>query len=282
MTKTETLLHPADPRHASYAGYQAGCRCDDCRVARRAYDRRRAYDQVLDRPRLVDATRARVHLDLCVRWGVRYRSFGTVQRNAPRIQRGDLTRIHASTERAILAVTPQPGVNCWSAFAATRRLRSLVALGHPQTLLADRTGLGQVHLSMLVNDSRNSRHFAPATWHAVDAVFRDLCMTPGHSTRSLRRAERYGWVPPLAFDNIDDPDEQPTPARYGRPRKTDVDEATVLRVLAGDVLPCTAAEKREITERWVRSGRPLKDLHEQMGWKVERYGKVSDLLAVAS
>ena len=51
----------------------------------------------------------------------------------------------------------------------------------------------------------------------------------------------------------------------------DVDEAVVLRVLAGDLVPTTAAERREIVARWHTTGRPINDLEDLTGWKPERY-----------
>jgi hypothetical protein len=89
--------------------------------------------------------------------------------------------------------------------------------------------------------------------------------------RQRRMAKRRGYAPPLAWDNIDDPNERPNmrPARYRSTR--DVDHATVERVLAGDKLPTTIAEKREITRRWLARGGSLLSLEKATGWKSDRY-----------
>ena len=42
-------------------------------------------------------------------------------------------------------------------------------------------------------------------------------------------------------------------------------------ILAGEKLPTTTAERREIMRRWLASGRTESSLCERMGWKASRY-----------
>lgn len=43
------------------------------------------------------------------------------------------------------------------------------------------------------------------TARRVDAVYRELCMKRGPSDNAREYAARKGWLPPLAWDEIDDP-----------------------------------------------------------------------------
>ena len=43
------------------------------------------------------------------------------------------------------------------------------------------------------------------------------------------------------------------------------------RILAGDPVPATTAERRAVVTAWPTTGRPLADLARLTGWKVERY-----------
>lgn len=205
-----------DPRHGTYAGYVARCRCEPCTTANRREDKRRAMYRMNVGPLIVDSTRAREHITRCLNWGMRYEAFGVS--NIGAIHRGRFTTIQRRTERRILAIRPIPGVNCWPAFSASRRLRALIALGHAQATLATDLGVLPSYLSMLVNDVRGWVHLDPETWRKVAALYDRLAMTPGDSTRSRNRAARRGWVPPLAWDDIDDPTEQPQGVRTPKRR----------------------------------------------------------------
>ena len=56
-----------------------------------------------------------------------------------------------------------------------------------------------------------------------------------------------------------------------RETKSELDPVVVERLLAGDVVPTTIAEKREVVRRWSETGRSLSDLARMTGWKPERY-----------
>lgn len=51
----------------------------------------------------------------------------------------------------------------------------------------------------------------------------------------------------------------------------DIDWVAVERVLAGDPVPCTQAERIEVIQRWPATGRPLNDLQRLTGWNIFRY-----------
>jgi transposase-like protein len=177
------------------------------------------------------------------------------------------------------------------AVGTARRLQALAAVGWTQVDLAARLGVTQARVGHLMNSLFPM--VLPETAAAVSRVYDELCMvvpTDPPPTRrgevrvherARRQARRRGWVTALAWDEdaIDDPDARPhRSTRDARPHD-DVDEATVERLLAGERVPSTRAEKQEVTRRWIAAGRPVKELARLTGWKPERYGHVNELVA---
>lgn len=123
------------------------------------------------------------------------------------------------------------------AVGTARRLRALVAAGWSWRALAGRLG---------VTASR-PRRWAESldgvvrreTAEKVDALFREIAMVPGGSRYALTVARKYGWQPPLAWLDIDDPAEQPDRGGYG---VDIVDEVAVERALSGEPIDLTDAE----------------------------------------
>ncbi len=114
----------------------------------------------------------------------------------------------------------------------------------------------------------------------VDALFEAWCMTPAPTTTGRQKwsvsyaksvAARHGWVPPLAWDDPDDPDETPNVGRDVLDHD-EYDPVVVERFLTGEWdIHATRAERVEITARWMAWGRSLNDLERATGWKAERY-----------
>lgn len=103
-------LPPADSYpHGIRARYTSGCRCDECRAANAAYQRKRALAKVWHGPNgLVPVEAVRRHLLKLSRKGVGRRTVALVAR-VPQsmlsgILRGDRRLIRVYTERRILAV----------------------------------------------------------------------------------------------------------------------------------------------------------------------------------
>lgn len=96
------------------------------------------------------------------------------------------------------------------ALGVTRRLRALAAIGYGTQELADRRGCAQ----QLVAKYRagfydNLLRVNAEKWCAL---YDELHMLPGPSQRARNHAAREGWGSPLAWDDIDDPDETPQAA----------------------------------------------------------------------
>ena len=88
----------------------------------------------------------------------------------------------------------------------------------------------------------------------VDAIYERLSGTPGGSKYALAVAARHGFVPPLAWDNIDDPAEQPN---VGSDDTSAIDAVRLDRALAGSRINLTSAEKHHAVHRGTGQGMPL-------------------------
>ena len=148
-----------------------------------------------------------------------------------------------------------------------RRLQALGAIGWTAADIAAETGL----TSHSVHDIRGRAGrlwVSSAAAQAIADVYEQLCMTPGPSRVTRLRGRDYGWLPPLAWDDIDDPSES---AKFvGEIRNDyDMDEVVVLRILAGEYrLSANRAERAQVVRRWRGS---LSDLERLTGWGVHRY-----------
>lgn len=103
----------------------------------------------------------------------------------------------------------------------------------------------------------------------VNAAYDKLHMTPGPSHITADRAKRAGHHPPLAWNNIDDPNDQPDLGVDDDPDF--VDEVLIQRAMSGQRVDANKAERLEITRRWKEASRSLNDLERIQGrWNVRR------------
>lgn len=155
-----------------------------------------------------------------------------------------------------------------------RRLQALVWMGWNWVALGDHIGSNEVMVKRWAERDTPGSYVFPDTARRVAEVYERLSMTfPPETTRFERnaaararnRARRQDWQPPLAWDDIDDPAEQPrgtTPAR-------NFDPAVVERILAGEwTLRATRAERMAVIEAFPGSAN---DLERLTGWNVRRY-----------
>lgn len=160
------------------------------------------------------------------------------------------------------------------AWRARRRLQALQALGWSLPVVAEHVGCDYRDLYHIAHQETVTR----ARFESIDATFAKLCMTlPTAETVAQRvsvsktraHAARKGFVPPLAWTDIDDPAEQPRGHVQARARKTDLDPVVVDRILAGDAsLAATRAERLEVIRRWPGSQTALERLRPD--WNVAR------------
>lgn len=123
-------------------------------------------------------------------------------------------RVSINTERAILAVDPTsewlPRLTV-PAIGTIRRFQALVVMGYTSREVSTRAGLTSHFGSALI--SLHPENVDRTTHDAVAAVYRELCgkvPNPTPQRRSARaKALKRGWVSPMGWENIDNPNEVP-------------------------------------------------------------------------
>lgn len=169
-----------------------------------------------------------------------------------------------------------------------RRLQALVWLGWNWKALADRLGADEIMVKRWAERDAPGLYVFPATVARVERLFNDLCMTPPPETtpaernaasRSRNRARRLGWAPPLAYDNIDDPNEQPKHKATGTNDPAElqrtIDHAVVWRLVNEGVRvrKLSAAEAEEACRILYARGLSGRQIAQQYGLNAERYGR---------
>lgn len=102
-----------------------------------------------------------------------------------------------------------------SARGSIRRIHALIAIGWSMEHQAERLGLKKQVIQNFAVKSPDTR-IRIATAKRYADLYDELHMTPGPSERARQIARRRGWVPPLAWDDIDN-DETPDMAAIPAP-----------------------------------------------------------------
>lgn len=211
------------PAHGTYArangspGYREPCKCDPCLIARRRHDKRWKANRALGKPAMVDATPARNHIAELRKthtWPAISRATGIAESNLYYIANGTRTEIQRSTQNAILAVRPGPKpvpTMQVDALGSRRRLQALMVVGHSVRVAAS--------ASRITRDSAHDIALGRQTTVRADVAERianaytQLAFRPPASNKFTKRtrnlAAARGWHGPLAWDDIDDPNEHP-------------------------------------------------------------------------
>lgn len=118
-------------------------------------------------------------------------------------------RIRKTTEEKVFAI-PMPEKPLTTSAAVDgvgtgRRIHALMALGYTTEMIGAEIGTPQNAVSAIAKRP----YVTASTRAAVAALFERWCMTPGPNERTRRRAKMSGYAPPLAWDDIDDPNAVP-------------------------------------------------------------------------
>lgn len=92
-------------------------------------------------------------------------------------------------------------------YASARRLKALCCIGwslRTVTTMMQERGHNGLAKSVL-----NINRVSKQTHDIVADIYEELCMTPGTYSRGIKIARQKGWVPPLAWDRIEDYKEEP-------------------------------------------------------------------------
>lgn len=150
-----------------------------------------------------------------------------------------------------------------------RRIRALQAIGWTLNDIDQETG-GSGSNAIWNVLHQPSVHVDTAAKFA--ALYDRLHMTPGPSNRTRGLAVRRGWLPPLAYDDIETGAvDTHAVTMINRDDTEDVDPVVVLRILDGDMTlapTATKAERIDIVARWSGS---LNELERLTGWEPRRY-----------
>lgn len=273
-----------DPRHGTYSGSQAHINertpmCHPCHTAHLRYRRQRRYDIAQGKQRTVAAWPVIEHLRNLRKRGATVRHIaqraGVSDSLIDELLNRPRATIRTDNANALLGTNvPASPTGNVPAIGTIRRIRALGRLGWGMRDISAAAG-GRAKLETLRRiNSLEPAVVKPSTAAGVADAYATLCMVlpPQGRTPSQVRARSVakGWVPPLAWDDIDDPDEQPNRGRdlYSAPQGS-YDEAVVVRILNGDFrLRSTVLERAEVVRRWPGS---RNDLALHTGWRVERY-----------
>jgi hypothetical protein len=153
-----------------------------------------------------------------------------------------------------------------------RRVQALCVLGWSTTQIAERIDMVQNQLWMTTQQETVYRSTAARVAEIYDVLSMSVPPTTTTSerisvSRTKSHAIRAGWAPPLAWDDIDDPNEQPN---FGGADDA-IDPVVVSRILGQDASlahVATAAERRAVVAVWPGS---MASLERLTGWRTDRY-----------
>lgn len=252
--------------------------CDhpDCIVAVRRCVKASRLRRLRGEMAYLDVTPVRNHIATLLGRGWSSRSIagegGVTINVVRRIDRGEQRWITPTVARGLLSIDPDTipartdGKNAEpfvSRVGTVRRIQALMAIGYSHNDLAAHG----IHSRNLIHQQGN--WVLRSTHDKVAAEYRLLSRKAGPTPRAAREAAKRGYPGPTAWNDIDrDPGPDMDDVELEAPV---VDEVVVLRVLAGENVPATNAERREIVRRWPTTGRSINDLARLTGWKPERY-----------
>lgn len=228
---------PADHKHAekSTCFIQHQCRCTPCVDAHNAREQRRNKLKAYGRydNGLVDVAPVREHVLMLGEYGIGYKRVAQLcgfksstpvrtiiwGRQDPGPRYGEMQkRVKRETAEKILAI--QPTIDNMGdgakvpAVGTHRRIQALAARGWSLSKLSRRLDIDIPNFwTMMRRD-----HVLAATHRRVAALYEELWdqAPPNHEwhdkaayTRSKNYARKRGWLPPAAWDDIDDPAEHP-------------------------------------------------------------------------
>ncbi|HET7326973.1 MAG TPA: hypothetical protein VFJ14_06755 [Nocardioidaceae bacterium] len=274
-------MSPDDPRHGTNAGYLAHWHdhepvCDACDVARFRFRKRVHLERLSGVQMLYTAEEVRTLLRPWLAMGITPTAIATaagmdtqrggriasVLRENGIVRRGTFQRLAAITEDDFADGAPI------LAALTQQRIFSLMAAGHRLN-------------AMPINNNghwRTRERLNIGTARAIRDYYRAHEAKVGPDRHTMTRARNAGHLPPLAWDDPGtlawpNPDKR-THARR-RPPTVVLDEAVVARILAGESIRATKAERDEAMRRWRAAGGSEAELCRRMGWRAGRYGRTA-------
>ncbi len=274
-------MTPDDPRHGSYAGWQAHFkegslqRCDPCRRAGHLYMKRQRYRMHKHGPERVDlGEQAWRVIDSMGRRELA-RLTGLNDSYLSRTHaKGPSARVYRRTQAKILAVQPPP-----TTIGLQRRMQALNALGYSGARLAREAGVSSEMMCALIRRPQPNLFHRATVARSIVATYERLSLLPmphGHVADLVRaRAASHGYAPPLAWDDVDDSTEEPRGIREPGDDEPDAED-WVDRIVAGERPEPRLIKgpmRVQIVAMWPSTGLSINELERRTGWNPRRYMK---------
>lgn len=210
-----TTATKTPPKHGERRCYLAGCRLPECRRANYHYMCRYRLDRARNQNRRVDSAPVIEHVRSLVDSGWSRSQIATAatcsERSVISLYHGYYATIRADLAARILAAQPRidivKGKSYVDATGTIRRVRALIAIGHPVARIAAAIGVHRTPLGKLI--THGAERVTAQLARDVAALYKRGAGQPGNSVRARNRAVTEGWHGPLAWDDIDDPNCQP-------------------------------------------------------------------------
>lgn len=204
------------PPHGTPARYKGtptrpACRCIPCTRAAVRDDAQRTIDRLAGRPRRVPAGPVAEHIlklrearlsdtQIARAAGIHQTVVGAIL--------GQRTVARRTAEKVLaVPLSHKATVGYVPALGATRRIRALYVQCHSPMAMARELGISHDYLGDL---ARGIYERVLADFdQRVRTLYTQRSTSRGKSTRSGKYATAHGWHGPLAWNDIDDPDEQP-------------------------------------------------------------------------
>jgi AraC-like DNA-binding protein len=275
--------HPrAKHQHGTRAAYvRDQCRCPGCTIANTAASNQMHRERAFGRwAPYVDATRARQHIQVLRDVGIGVDQIAKLAGLSSSHLRGliypnsrgkpPFQKVRRETAERILAVpaeeTSRAANSHVDATGTRRRLQALVTVGWAQAWLARELHRSPANLRR----SMTSESVTARTAHLVNDMYERLGdAAPPDQLPTQRRASEaartfaadHGWLPPLAWDDIDH-DDDPDPLPSVPINEDDLlDEIAIERAMSGDrTVRLTHAEQVEVVLRMSERGRSIRTI----------------------
>lgn len=287
----------ANHQHGTYAAYVLDrCRCEPCSKANSDYESNRQRQIAYGRwNQHIPAGPVRAHVRSLMDAGIGLKriakisgvSTGALSKliygvyapgPAGRNGKGDLIRqpsrrVLRENAEKLYAIDPTWDGGLPLAAGAIDHQRTPTARTHLRALVALGWSISELGRRLEITNRANvtplfagDRPMTRGTVDRVEALYAALSMQlpqpknrhqQAAVTRSLNMAKARGWLPPLALEELD-PNEQF--------EDVDVDQVAVARRMGGDkTIRLNKAEKVELRQRWIASGRPVAEMERVTG-----------------
>lgn len=166
-----------------------------------------------------------------------------------------------------------------------RRIQALVCLGYNWVRLGVEIGSDEVLVKRWAERNTPGAYVFRSTAERVAEVYERLSMTwppettfgeRNAATRARNRAQLSGWVPPLAWDDIDN---DPEPQTCDEPV---LDEVAIERAMSGQRVGLTEGERDEVIRRMAAAGRTDQEIAPVLGVSDRTVWRWRKALGIAS